>query len=234
MIVLPSFCGKNQESVLTGMSRSHVSQKYTWPPMIKQGKEPVLGVQGRRIAYNEALFGPSLVEKKGGKQSCLKKSPPSDNLVRDVQDFEAQKADNQIAISREASSSESSRSSTPEHFVVQSSEKKGGKQSGLKKSPPSDNLFRDSNDSGTSSSLAQKTSLLELSRTSVAENSTFVLAPALITIAFQQSHQTEAFSQKVAPLRVIIPEKYLKPEDKPRLIAPKDVPFLIEHSCVPR
>jgi len=230
-ISFPSFCGKSQPSALC----SKVSQKHIWPPVIEQTKEPILGVQGHRIIYNEALFGPSVVGKKLEQQGRLKKSPPSNNLFRDSHTFETSKAHSPLAISREASSSESSPTSTPKNFTPPLSEKKEGKQSGLKKSPPSDNLFRDSNDFGMCSSRAQEMSFPESSHLLVSESPAALLTPVLITAVLKRTCTSDELFQRRAPrLRVIIPEKPLKQEDKPCLIYKGELSSLIEHTCVPR
>jgi hypothetical protein len=92
-------------------------------------------------------------------------------------------------------------------------EKKDIPKSGLKRSPPSDNLFRDSHESNPQSSTSSETASSESSRAPTPESQRQLLAPTLIAATFK--HPRPA----VAHLRVILPRVRVAEEDKPLLIA---------------
>lgn len=78
MVTTWSFCGKGQDTFL---------QKDVEPRSLlcknNQVESIVTSSQRHRIIYDEKLFGPSIFGKKINQQSCLKRSPFSDNLLRD-------------------------------------------------------------------------------------------------------------------------------------------------------
>jgi hypothetical protein len=92
-------------------------------------------------------------------------------------------------------------------------EKKDIPKSGLKRSPPSDNLFRDSHESDTQSSMSSETSFSESSRAPTPESQRQLLVPTLIAATFK--HPRPA----VAHLRVIIPRARVAEQNKPLLMA---------------
>jgi len=91
-------------------------------------------------------------------------------------------------------------------------DKKELQKSGLKRSPPSDNLCRDSHESDTQSSTSQEASSSESSRATTPENKRAVEVPMFIAATFMHRR----LSAKT--VRVTIPERSVEECDKPLLI----------------
>lgn len=90
--------------------------------------------------------------------------------------------------------------------------KKDAPKSGLRRSPPSDNLCRDSHESDTQSSTSLEASSSETSRAPTPENQRLLVSASIVS-SFK--HPRLAATH----LKIEIPRRALAEQDKPRLIA---------------
>ena len=150
-----SFCGKDQPVFFGNAACSQKCDKQgSWQQQqCHEIKQPDTFFRRKRVVYDESLFGSSVFGKKEVAKSGLKRSPESDNLLRD-----SQESDTQSLTSQESSSSGSSRAPTPKNQIL-------------------------------------------------------LLVPTLITAAFKNPRLAAAH------LRVIIPRVHVLEQDKPILIA---------------
>ena len=121
-----SFCGKIKSVFLERDASSQEGDDHTFwcEQKSREIEQPQTFFRRNPVVYNRSLFGPSLLDKKECQKSSLKRSPPSDNLLRDSQESDtqsltSQESDTQSSTSQDTSSqdtssSEPSRAPTPE------------------------------------------------------------------------------------------------------------------------
>jgi hypothetical protein len=180
-----SFCGKDQPVFLSNTACSQKCDKQgSWQQQqCHEIKQPDTFFRRHPVKYDKNLFGSSVFEKKEVAKSGLKRSPESENLLRDFQESDTQSLTSQESDTQSLTSQES------------------------------DTQSLTSQESDTQSLTSRESSSSGSSRAPTPENQILLLVPTLITAAFKHPRPAAAH------LRVIIPRVHVAKEYKPLLMA---------------